>query len=147
MFHKFAHRETLRNLGRVPQALPTLGKWAWLAHPRCSQKAVDAHIKAALTEHEAIAARREELAEVRAGFVHVKWFWLSFCGGATLGDKGMDIGKWLAKQRKPEVWEALTDGQRERLEVLRCRKLRKKRLKSSTASRVSPARPRLASEP
>ncbi|GHA61490.1 DEAD/DEAH box helicase [Streptomyces purpurascens] len=31
---------------------------------------------------------------------------------------GMDIGKWLAKQRKPEVWQALTDGQRERLEQL-----------------------------
>jgi superfamily II DNA or RNA helicase len=31
---------------------------------------------------------------------------------------GMDIGKWLARQRKPEVWEALTDGQRERLEQL-----------------------------
>ncbi|MFE3556982.1 Helicase associated domain protein [Streptomyces sp. NPDC059193] len=29
---------------------------------------------------------------------------------------GMDIGKWLAKQRKPEVWAALTGGQRERLE-------------------------------
>lgn len=31
---------------------------------------------------------------------------------------GMDIGKWLARQRKPEVWQALTDGQRERLERL-----------------------------
>ncbi|MFF8815686.1 DEAD/DEAH box helicase [Streptomyces pactum] len=31
---------------------------------------------------------------------------------------GMDIGKWLAKQRKPEVWQDLTDGQRERLEQL-----------------------------
>ncbi|MEV4790573.1 Helicase associated domain protein [Streptomyces tuirus] len=31
---------------------------------------------------------------------------------------GMDIGKWLARQRKLEVWEALTDGQRERLEQL-----------------------------
>ncbi|MFF7358279.1 Helicase associated domain protein [Streptomyces filipinensis] len=31
---------------------------------------------------------------------------------------GMDIGKWLARQRKPDVWEALTDGQRERLEQL-----------------------------
>ncbi|MFD9606342.1 helicase associated domain-containing protein [Streptomyces sp. NPDC059970] len=31
---------------------------------------------------------------------------------------GMDVGKWLAKQRKPEVWQALTDGQRERLEQL-----------------------------
>ncbi|CAL9328114.1 hypothetical protein SUDANB146_00012 [Streptomyces sp. enrichment culture] len=30
----------------------------------------------------------------------------------------MDIGKWLARQRKPEIWEALTDGQRERLEQL-----------------------------
>ncbi|WP_406053401.1 Helicase associated domain protein [Streptomyces sp. NBC_01077] len=28
---------------------------------------------------------------------------------------GMDIGKWLARQRKPEVWAALTEGQRERL--------------------------------
>ncbi|MFD2691989.1 helicase associated domain-containing protein, partial [Streptomyces phyllanthi] len=28
---------------------------------------------------------------------------------------GMDIGKWLARQRKPEIWQALTDGQRERL--------------------------------
>ncbi|WP_241678977.1 DEAD/DEAH box helicase [Streptomyces lasalocidi] len=31
---------------------------------------------------------------------------------------GMDIGKWLARQRTYEVWEALTDGQRERLEQL-----------------------------
>ncbi|MFF3492845.1 Helicase associated domain protein [Streptomyces sp. NPDC002795] len=31
---------------------------------------------------------------------------------------GMDIGKWLAQQRKPEVWQALADGQRERLERL-----------------------------
>ncbi|MGW2897457.1 helicase associated domain-containing protein [Streptomyces sp. NPDC001212] len=31
---------------------------------------------------------------------------------------GMDIGKWLAKQRNPEVWTALTDGQRERLEAV-----------------------------
>lgn len=31
---------------------------------------------------------------------------------------GMDIGKWLARQRTPKVWEALADGQRERLEQL-----------------------------
>ncbi|MFE5740195.1 DEAD/DEAH box helicase [Streptomyces celluloflavus] len=31
---------------------------------------------------------------------------------------GMDIGKWLARQRKPEVWAALSDGQRERLEAV-----------------------------
>ncbi|MFH8797595.1 Helicase associated domain protein [Streptomyces sp. NPDC017941] len=31
---------------------------------------------------------------------------------------GMDIGKWLAKQRQPAVWAGLMDGQRERLERL-----------------------------
>ncbi|MFD8221246.1 helicase associated domain-containing protein [Streptomyces sp. NPDC059697] len=31
---------------------------------------------------------------------------------------GMDIGKWLVKQRKSAVWQALTNGQRERLEQL-----------------------------
>ncbi|MFE5199008.1 Helicase associated domain protein [Streptomyces sp. NPDC056601] len=31
---------------------------------------------------------------------------------------GMDIGKWLARQRKPEVWATLTDGQRKRLEAV-----------------------------
>ncbi|MFH8717757.1 DEAD/DEAH box helicase, partial [Streptomyces zaomyceticus] len=31
---------------------------------------------------------------------------------------GMDIGKWLARQRKPDVWAALTDGQRERLQII-----------------------------
>ncbi|MCT2588345.1 Helicase associated domain protein [Streptomyces sp. N2-109] len=30
---------------------------------------------------------------------------------------GMDIGKWLARQRQPEVWAALADGQRERMEA------------------------------
>ncbi|MER5886927.1 Helicase associated domain protein [Streptomyces sp. NPDC001941] len=31
---------------------------------------------------------------------------------------GMDVGKWLARQRKREVWAALADEQRERLEAL-----------------------------
>ncbi|MFE2218100.1 Helicase associated domain protein [Streptomyces canus] len=31
---------------------------------------------------------------------------------------GMDIGKWLAKQRRAEVWQALAEGQRERLQQL-----------------------------
>ncbi|MFC9249633.1 Helicase associated domain protein [Streptomyces sp. NPDC057136] len=31
---------------------------------------------------------------------------------------GMDIGKWLARQRQPPVWAALTGGQRERLEAI-----------------------------
>ncbi|AVH61694.1 MULTISPECIES: DEAD/DEAH box helicase [Streptomyces] len=29
---------------------------------------------------------------------------------------GMDVGKWLARQQKPEVWADLAEGQRERLE-------------------------------
>ncbi|MFM9373251.1 hypothetical protein [Streptomyces sp. Da 82-17] len=66
MFHRYAHRETLRSLGRVAQTLPVLGKWAWLFHPRRSRKAIDAHIKAALKEHEAVAERREEVAVDRA---------------------------------------------------------------------------------
>ncbi|MFE4373981.1 helicase associated domain-containing protein [Streptomyces sp. NPDC056835] len=36
--------------------------------------------------------------------------------GATV--HGMDIGKWLTKQRTPKVWKALTDRQRERLEAI-----------------------------
>lgn len=31
---------------------------------------------------------------------------------------GMDLGKWLAKQRKPGVWAALSPGQRERLKAV-----------------------------
>ncbi|MFF7892465.1 Helicase associated domain protein [Streptomyces sp. NPDC007907] len=31
---------------------------------------------------------------------------------------GMDIGRWLARQRKPEAWQTLTDGQRQLLEQL-----------------------------
>ncbi|MFG2481083.1 helicase associated domain-containing protein [Streptomyces fagopyri] len=31
---------------------------------------------------------------------------------------GMDVGNWLAKQRKPATWQALVEGQRERLEQL-----------------------------
>ncbi|MFD5557776.1 Helicase associated domain protein [Streptomyces sp. NPDC127068] len=31
---------------------------------------------------------------------------------------GMDVGKWLARQRTPKVWAALSEGQRERLEAL-----------------------------
>ena len=69
MFHRYAHRETLRRLGRVAQTLPVLGKWAWIAHPLRSRKTVDAHIRAALTEHEAVASRRTDLAGVRAAAI------------------------------------------------------------------------------
>jgi hypothetical protein len=66
MWHKFEHRDALRRLGRVAQTLPVIGKWAWLFHPIRSRKTIDAHIRAGLTEHEAVASRREELADVRA---------------------------------------------------------------------------------
>ncbi|MFF8279958.1 DUF2637 domain-containing protein [Streptomyces lateritius] len=69
LFHRFEHREALRNLGRVPQALPVLGKWAWLSHPMRSHKTLDAHIRAALTEHEAIAELRAELATEHAATI------------------------------------------------------------------------------
>ncbi|APS17503.1 helicase [Streptomyces sp. Tue 6075] len=57
------------------------------------------------------AALRELLAdeEGQAGAVEV-------LPGLTV--HGMDIGKWLARQRTPRVWQALTQGQRERLEQL-----------------------------
>lgn len=31
---------------------------------------------------------------------------------------GMDIGTWLTRQRRPDIWAALTKGQRERLEAI-----------------------------
>ncbi|MFF1708394.1 Helicase associated domain protein [Streptomyces sp. NPDC058252] len=57
------------------------------------------------------AALRELVAdeEGQAGQVEV-------LPGVTI--HGMDIGKWLAKQRKPEVWQTLHDRQRQRLETI-----------------------------
>ncbi|MGA4960255.1 hypothetical protein [Streptomyces lavendulocolor] len=75
MWHRFEHRATLRALGRVAQTLPVLGKWAWLTHPVRSRKTIDAHIRAALTEHEAVAQLREETATERAAAI---------LGGATV---------------------------------------------------------------
>ncbi|WP_143660737.1 DUF2637 domain-containing protein, partial [Streptomyces fradiae] len=69
MWHRYEHRETLRRLGRVADSLPVLGKWAWIAHPIRSRKALDAHIKAALTEQEAVAAFREKVAGARAAAI------------------------------------------------------------------------------
>ncbi|MFJ9799844.1 DUF2637 domain-containing protein [Streptomyces sp. NPDC101145] len=69
MWHRFEHRETLRRLGRVADSLPVLGKWAWIAHPIRSRKTIDAHIKAALTEQEAVAKYREKVADVRAAAI------------------------------------------------------------------------------
>ncbi|MEV6109182.1 Helicase associated domain protein [Streptomyces sp. NPDC051940] len=39
--------------------------------------------------------------------------WEQVLPGVTV--HGMDVGKWLAKQRQPAVWQQLVDGQRERL--------------------------------
>ncbi len=39
-------------------------------------------------------------------------------GPAAVRPGAAHAGKWLARQRKPEVWQALHDGQRERLEQL-----------------------------
>ncbi len=54
-------------------------------------------------------AALRELVRDEEGQVHV-------LPGVTV--HGMDIGKWLNRQRKPEVWRALTGGQRELLEQL-----------------------------
>ncbi|MFE5885973.1 helicase associated domain-containing protein [Streptomyces hydrogenans] len=51
---------------------------------------------------------------------------------------GMDVGKWLARQRRPEVWAALSDGQHERLETLGVTPL---------AAAPTPAEPEGAAEP
>ncbi|MEU3558640.1 helicase associated domain-containing protein [Kitasatospora sp. NPDC006786] len=46
-------------------------------------------------------------------------------GGAQLGDlppgatlQGLDVGRWVERQRQHIVWQGLMDGQRERLVVL-----------------------------
>lgn len=31
---------------------------------------------------------------------------------------GMNAGKWLARQRKPDIWAAPAEGQRERLKAV-----------------------------
>lgn len=66
MLHTYEHRATLRRLGRVPEALQPLGKWAWLTHPARARKVVWSQVRALLVEHEAVAVRREELAGDRA---------------------------------------------------------------------------------
>ena len=71
MLHTYEHRATLRRLGRVPEALQPLGKWAWLTHPVRARLVVWAQVRALLVEHEAVAARREELAVDRARAVVV----------------------------------------------------------------------------
>lgn len=48
LYHRFVHREALRAQGRVPAALPVLGKWAWILHPKKAYKVVDTTVEARL---------------------------------------------------------------------------------------------------
>ncbi|MGA5499049.1 Helicase associated domain protein [Streptomyces cinereoruber] len=93
----------LSNLRR-PGALD--GKEGWKA----ALEAVDADWNPAwpLEWQRYYAALREMFVEESA-LVYVE-------PGVTV--HGMDIGRWLAKQRQPAVWAALSGGQRERLEQL-----------------------------
>ncbi|MES9807493.1 DEAD/DEAH box helicase [Streptomyces sp. CS081A] len=93
----------LSNLRR-PGALD--GKEEW----RAALEAVDADWNPAwpLEWQRYYAALREMFVEESA-LVYVE-------PGVTV--HGMDIGRWLAKQRQPAVWAGLMDGQRERLEQL-----------------------------
>ncbi|MGW3387840.1 Helicase associated domain protein [Streptomyces cinereoruber] len=93
----------LSNLRR-PGALD--GKEGW----RAALEAVDADWNPVwpLEWQRYYAALREMFVEESA-LVHVE-------PGVTV--HGMDIGRWLAKQRQPAVWAGLMDGQRERLEQL-----------------------------
>lgn len=49
LYHRFVHREALRAQGRVPAALPVLGKWAWILHPGQAFRVVDITVAARLT--------------------------------------------------------------------------------------------------
>lgn len=50
LYHRWVHREALRAQGRVPSALPVLGKWAWILHPKKAFAVVDTTVAARLTE-------------------------------------------------------------------------------------------------
>ncbi|WP_411076464.1 Helicase associated domain protein [Streptomyces sp. cmx-4-7] len=73
------------------------------------------------------AALREMLSDESA-LVHVE-------PGVTV--HGMDIGRWLTKQRQPAVWAGLVDGQRERLEQLGVTPLTPEPEESAKASAAS----------
>ena len=48
LYHRWVHREALRAQGRVPSALPVLGKWAWILHPKQAFAVVDTTVEARL---------------------------------------------------------------------------------------------------
>jgi Protein of unknown function (DUF2637) len=52
LHHRYVHKEALRAQGRVPSALPVVGKWAWLLHPGKAYRVID---QAVVTRLDAVA--------------------------------------------------------------------------------------------
>lgn len=52
LHHRYVHKEALRAQGRVPSALPVIGKWAWLLHPGKAYRVID---QAVVTRLDAVA--------------------------------------------------------------------------------------------
>lgn len=52
LHHRYVHKEALRAQGRVPSALPVIGKWAWLLHPGKAYRVID---HAVVTRLDAVA--------------------------------------------------------------------------------------------
>lgn len=48
MWHRWQHRADLRARGRVPRALPVLGRWPWLLHPLAAFRVIDTHVRGSL---------------------------------------------------------------------------------------------------
>lgn len=68
--HRYIHREALRAQGRVPSALPVLGKWAWLLHPAKAfgvvDRTVEARLQVATSEAERIILGRDAPHQISA---------------------------------------------------------------------------------
>jgi hypothetical protein len=71
LMRRWDHREAMRSVGRVPEALPMLGRWAWLLFPRSALSAQRSIISAQLSavlelhsaERSALCAQRSASAE------------------------------------------------------------------------------------
>ena len=60
--HRYIHREALRAQGRVPSALPVVGKWGWLLHPRRAYRVID---RAVLTRLDAVTDEAPQPADAQ----------------------------------------------------------------------------------
>lgn len=58
LHHRYVHKESLRAQGRVPSALPVVGKWAWLLHPGRAYRVIDT---AVVTRLERIADEAQRI--------------------------------------------------------------------------------------